>query len=119
MRFRVIFEGRVVPGPGADPDAPISDKTRLALVDAMDELNRLGKAAGNAAIEFASSTRTIVITCAVEADEPGIATQFGSDNIYLSLNKAGFGTPRWPQPDADCWRVEPIRSSAEELAPTR
>jgi hypothetical protein len=37
--------------------------------------------------------------------------------MYMSLNKAGIGTPRWPFADEGCWSVRFIRSRAEELLP--
>jgi hypothetical protein len=110
MRFRVIFEGRIQSTSGS-----IDDAARLALADAMAELNKLGAAAGNAAIDLVSSSGAITITCGVEADDPSSAAQAASDNMYLSLNKANIGTPRWPHPDHTCWQVEFMNARAEAL----
>ena len=111
MRFRVIFEGRIASDAGS-----IDDAARQALAEAMSELNRLGDAAGNAAIDLVSTTGQIVITCGVEASDPSVAVQCASDNMYLSLNKASIGTPRWPAVNHNCWSVEFMNSRAEALA---
>jgi hypothetical protein len=113
MRFRVTFEGRLVSG----ASATVNDEARAQLANTMAELNQLGSAAGNAAINVAASTGQLKITCAVAAETPEEAVQIASDNMYLSLNKAGIGTPKWPSTDAACWNVRFIRSSAEELVP--
>ena len=111
MRFRVIFDGRIVSSSGS-----IDDEARRALAEAMSELNRLGDAAGNAAIDLEGSTGHIYITCGVEADSPDRAVAIASDNMYLSLNKANIGTPRWPHPDHSCWTVQFMNSRAEALS---
>jgi len=111
MRFRVIFEGNIVSTTGS-----IDDDARRALTEAMSELNRLGDAAGNAAIDLVSATGQIVITCGVEATDPSVAVQSASDNMYLSLNKASIGTQRWPDVGHKCWSVEFMNSRAEALA---
>jgi hypothetical protein len=111
MRFRVTFEGRLVSG---DSDS-VTNEARAQLAETMAVLNGLGTAAGNAGINIVGSTGEIAITCAVAANTPEEAIQLASEDMYLALNKAGIGTPRWPFADAKCWSVRFIRSRAEEL----
>lgn len=110
MRFRVALDGRIVSTSGT-----LGDDARVALGTAMDELNKLGAAAGNAAIELTMATGEIMLTCAVEADDPVSAVQPASHNIYLALHTANIATPHWPGPDDSHWRVEFISSRAEAL----
>ncbi len=110
MRYRVIFQGVLQSTKGS-----IEEAARLALAEAMAELNRLGHAPGNAAIDLNCATGAITITCGVEAEDPAAAAQAASDNMYLSLNKAGFNTQKWPDVDHSCWSVEFMSTSAEAL----
>jgi hypothetical protein len=110
MRFRVTLDGHFISTSGE-----LDEEAREALGVAMDELNKLGAAAGNAAIELTMASGEIMLTCAIEADDPVAAVQPASDNIYLALNKANIGTPNWPGIDDPHWRVEFINSRAEAL----
>lgn len=110
MRFRVSLEGRLISTSGT-----IDDGARAALGQAMAELNKIGAAAGNAAIELTSSTGEVMLTCAVEAKDPVAAIQPASDAIYLSLYHAKIGTPDWPEIDDPHWRVEFMNTRAEAL----
>jgi hypothetical protein len=113
MRFRVTFEGRIVSG----SSATVTDEARILLAQTMAVLNRCGDASGNAAINVVGSSGAITISCAVMAATPDDAVRIASEDMYMSLNKAGIGTPRWPFADEGCWSVRFIRSRAEELLP--
>ena len=110
MRFRVTIDGRLVSTSGS-----IDNEARDALSLAMEELNKLGSAPGNASIDLDSTTGEIRISCSVEAPHAGRAVQPASDQIVLALRQGRIATPDWPDVEDSHWRVDLIDSRAVAL----
>ena len=111
MRFRVTISAHM-----RFADGPLDiDAAREALSKAMNELNKLGSAPGNAGIQFDFSNGAVTFMCNVEADDAGSAIQPASDNIFLALREGAIGTPNWPDATDSLWRVENVSISYPEL----